>query len=72
MAFDDMIANMKVNRKQCSIVTELFLRDRKLNISIIFVSQSYFKVPKTKRDALFYHENIWQIRTSKDSIKLFV
>ena len=31
------------------MVTELFLRGRKLNISLVFISQSYFKVPKTTR-----------------------
>ena len=31
------------------IVTELFIRDRKLNISIVFITQSYFKVPKDVR-----------------------
>ena len=40
-----MINNKKLN----SIVTELFIRDRKLNISIVFITQSYFKVPKDVR-----------------------
>ena len=47
--FDDMIADMESNKKLSPIVTELFLRGRKLNISVIFISQSYFKVPKTIR-----------------------
>ena len=42
---DDMIADMIHNRKLNSIVTELFFRWRKLNISV-FIKQSYFKVPK--------------------------
>ena len=37
------------NRKLDSIVTELFIRGRKLNISIVFITQSYFKVPKDVR-----------------------
>ena len=37
-----MISNKKIN----PIVTELFVRGRKLNISFIFITQSYFKVPK--------------------------
>ena len=37
------------NKKLDSIVTELFIRGRKLNISIVFVMQSYFKVPKDVR-----------------------
>ena len=37
------------NKKLDSIVTELFIRSRKLNISIVFITQSYFKVPKDVR-----------------------
>ena len=47
--FDDMIADMINNKKLNSITTELFIRDRKINISIVFVTQSYFKVPKDVR-----------------------
>ena len=47
--FDDMIADMINNNKLNPIVTELFIRCRKLNISIVFVTQSYFKVPKDVR-----------------------
>ena len=44
--FDDMIADMINNKKLNSVVTELFIRGRKLNISLVFITQSYFKVPK--------------------------
>ena len=47
---DDMIADMIDNKKLNSIVTELFIRCRKLNISLVFISQSYFKVPKDVRN----------------------
>ena len=47
--FDDMIADMINNNKLNPIVTELFIRGRKLNISIVFIAQSYFKVPKDVR-----------------------
>ena len=47
--FDDMIADMIDNKKLNPIVTELFIRGRKLNISIAFITQSYFKVPKDVR-----------------------
>ena len=47
--FDGMIADMESNKKSNPIVTELFLRGRKLNISFIFILQSYFKVLKTIR-----------------------
>ena len=46
---DDMIADMINNNKLNPIVTELFIRGRKLNISIVFITQSYFKVPKDVR-----------------------
>ena len=49
IVFDDMIANMINNKKLNSIVTELFIRGRKLNISLVFITQSYFKVPKDVR-----------------------
>ena len=47
--FDDIIADMINNKKLNSIVTELSIRGRKLNISIVFIIQSYFKVPKNVR-----------------------
>ena len=40
---------MEVNKKLYPIVIELLLRERRLNILIVFISQSYFKVPKTIR-----------------------
>ena len=46
---DDMIADMINDNKLNPIVTELFIRGRKLNISIVFIAQSYFKVPKDVR-----------------------
>ena len=47
--FDDMITDMIDNKKLNPIVTELFIRDRKVNISIVFFTQSSFKVPKDVR-----------------------
>ena len=49
IVFDDMIADMVNNKKLNPVVTELFIRSRKLNISIVFITQSYFKVPKEVR-----------------------
>ena len=49
IVFDDMIADMINNKKLNSVVTELFIRGRKLNISIVFITQSYFKLPKDVR-----------------------
>ena len=47
--FDDMIADIINNKKINPVVTELFIRGRKLNISIVFITTSYFKVPKDVR-----------------------
>ena len=44
-----MIADMPNNKNLNPIVTELFIRDRKLNISFVFITQSYFAVPKDIR-----------------------
>ena len=49
IVFDDIIADMTSNKKLDSIVTGLFIRGRKLNISLVFIMQSYFKVPKDAR-----------------------
>ena len=50
IVFDDIIADMISNKKLNTIVTELFVRCRKLNISLVFISHSYFKVPKEVRN----------------------
>ena len=49
MFFDDIIADMINNKKLNSIVTEMFIRSRKLNISLVFITQSYFKIPRDVR-----------------------
>ena len=46
IVFDDMIADMIHNEKLNSIVTELFIRRRKLNISLVFITQSLLKSQK--------------------------
>ena len=47
--FDDMIADIMTNNKFQVIIKELFIRSRKLNISLVFITQSYFSVPKEVR-----------------------
>ena len=47
--FDDMIADIMTNKKFQAIVKELFIRCRKLNILLAFITQSYFSVPKDVR-----------------------
>ena len=46
IVFDDMIVDMISNKKLSPIVTELFIRGRKVNIFLVFITQSHFKVPK--------------------------
>ena len=47
--FADMIADIMKNKKFQAIIKELFIRCRKLNISLVFITQSYFSVPKDVR-----------------------
>ena len=49
IVFDDMIADIMTNKKFQAIINELFIRCRKLNISLIFIPPSYFSVPKDVR-----------------------
>ena len=44
--FDDIIADMLSNKKRNPIVTELFIRERRLNYPLVFITESYFAVPK--------------------------
>ena len=75
LVFDDMMAYMINNKKLNSVVTELFIRGRKLNISLVFITQSYFNVSKdvkTEYYSLFYHKNSTRKRTSTNYIKSFI
>ena len=49
IAFYDIIADMINNKNLNSILTEYFIRGEKLNISLVFITQSYFKFPKEVR-----------------------
>ena len=49
IAFDHLIADMSNNKKLYPVVTELFIRGRKLNISIVLITQSFFKVSEEVR-----------------------
>ena len=64
IVFDDMIADMINNKKINSVLTELFIRGWKLNISFVFVTQSYFKFPKDVRlnPTHFFIMKIWNKR----------
>ena len=49
IVFDDMIADIMTNKIFQAIIKELFIRFRKLNISLVYITQSYFSVPKEVR-----------------------
>ena len=49
IVFDDMITDIMNNNKFQAIVKELFIRRRKFNISLVFITQSYFSVPEDVR-----------------------
>ena len=49
IVFDDMVTDLINNKKFNPVLTELFIRGRKLNISLVFITQSYFKVTKDVR-----------------------
>ena len=49
IVFDDMIADIFSNKKRNPIVTELFIRGRKLKIPLLLITQSYFAVPRNIR-----------------------
>ena len=64
-----MIANMLGNKKTNPIVTELFIRGRKLNIFLVFITQSYFALPKniTLSSTRYF---IMKSQTNKNTNKL--
>ena len=74
IVFDDMIADMLSRKTSNSnpIVTELFIRGRKLIISLVFITQSYFAVPKnTRLDSslkIFIYKNFKQKGTSTNCV----
>ena len=68
---DDMIADMQNNKKLSSIVTGLFIRCRKLHISLVFITESYFQVPKDVR-LNTTHFLIMKFQTSENLSKLHI
>ena len=68
IVFVDMIEDMETNKKVSPIVTDLFLRGKKHNILLVFISQYYSKVPKT----INLNATRYFIRTSINSFKSFV
>ena len=72
IVFDHMIAAMINNRKLESIVTELLIRGRKLNVFLVFITQLYFKVPKNVRliTTHFFIAKIWNKKELKQILEL--
>ena len=52
--FDEIIAYMLSNKKIQQIAIELFIKGRKLKISIVFIAQSYFALPKNRLNSTHY------------------
>ena len=65
IVFDHIIADIMTNKKFQAIIKELFIRCRKLNISLVFITQSYFRVPKDVRLNLT-HYLIMKINNRKE------
>ena len=49
IVFGDMVADMLIHKKLNAVVTEWFIRGRKLSIFLVFITHSYFAVPKNIR-----------------------
>ena len=54
IVFDDMISHVMSNKKAQQVLKELFIRCKKLNISLCFLTQSYFSVPKDRLNCTHY------------------
>ena len=65
IVFDDMIADIMTNKKFQAIIKELSIRCRKLNVSLVFIPQFYFSVPKEAR-LNSTHNLIMKINNRKD------
>ena len=65
IVFDDMIADIMKNKNFQAIIKELFIRCRKLNTSLVFITKSYFSVPKDVRLSLT-HYLIMKINNKKE------
>ena len=69
IVFGNVIADMTDNEKINSVVTEVFLRGRILDVSIVFITQSYFKVPK-EVSLNTKHFSLWKFQIKESFNKL--
>ena len=65
IVFGDMIADIMINKKFQAVIKELFIRYRKVNMSLVFMTLSYFSVPKDVR-LNSMHYLIIKIRSRKE------
>ena len=67
VVFDDVIADMLNDKNGNPVVIELFIKRRKLNISLVFITQSYFVVPKTilHLNLNLHIISLWKFQTNK-------
>ena len=66
IVFDDMIADIMNNKNFKAIIKELFVHCRKFNVSIVFITQSYFRTPKDARLNSTTHYIIMKIQNKKE------
>ena len=71
IVFDDTIVDMLSDKKLNPTVTTLFIRGRKLNISFLFISQSYLNLPKNIRLSSMDY-SIMKLQTNESSKKLYL
>ena len=69
IVFGNVIADMTDNKKVNSVVTEVFLRGRILDVSIVFITQLYFKVPK-EVSLNTKHFSLWKFQIKESFNKL--
>ena len=73
IVFDDMTADMLSDKKLNPIITELFIRGRKLNITLVFITQSSFAVPKNIRlNSSHYFIMILQTKDNFNKLRLII
>ena len=65
IVFDDMISDIKTNKNFQAIIKELFIKYRKVNISLIFIRHYYFSLPK-KVSLIFIHYPIMKIHSKTE------
>ena len=70
--FDDMIADIMTNKQFQVITKELFIIHRRLNISLVFITQSYFSVPKKVRLNSTHHKRKLQQIATNHSAELII